>query len=177
MFDDRFEVESPGGFLPFVNANNIYDQHEPRNPDLMNALYFFNYVKCAHEGTRRMRQTMQDLQLPPPIFTESAATNPYFKVVLKNNVEHRKRWLDSDAKRIVGEVVFQTLKEHELRMINYVAEYGSISVTDAVRITGKAWGTCKDLLMKLVERGILKHVHQKDILRDSKARFVLVSKA
>jgi ATP-dependent DNA helicase RecG len=33
MFDDRFEVESPGGFLPFVNPQNIYDQHEPRNPE------------------------------------------------------------------------------------------------------------------------------------------------
>jgi ATP-dependent DNA helicase RecG len=139
----------------------------------MNALYFFDYVKCAHEGTWRMRQTMQDLQLPPPVFAESGAAHPHFKVVLKNNVEHRKRWLDADAKRIAGEAVFQTLTEHEMRFINYVAEFGSISVTDAVRISEKAWGTCKILLMGLVKRGILKHVHRDNVVRDSKARFTL----
>ena len=175
MFDDRLEVESPGGFLPFVTPDNIYDQHEPRNPELMNALYFFNYVKCAHEGTRRMRQTMLELKLPPPVFGDSGTSHPYFKVVLKNNVELRKKWLDSDAKRIVGEVIFQTLSEHEMRMINYIAEHGSISVTDAVRITDKAWGTCKISLLGLVKRGILKHIHQANVLRDSKARFVLYS--
>src|SRR5436189_5984129 len=99
MFDDRLEVESPGGFLPFVTPQNIYDQHHPRNPDLMNALYFLDYVKCAHEGTRRMRQTMQELQLPEPVFSENETSHTYFKVTLKNNVEHRKKLLDSDAQR------------------------------------------------------------------------------
>ncbi|CCJ06654.1 ATP dependent DNA helicase RecG [Methylocystis sp. SC2] len=32
MFDDRLVVESPGGFPPFVTADNIYDMHQPRNP-------------------------------------------------------------------------------------------------------------------------------------------------
>jgi ATP-dependent DNA helicase RecG len=125
---------------------------------------------------RRMRQTMRELQLPAPIFSEINTSHPIFRVVLKNNVEHRKTWLDSDAKRIVGETVFKTLNEHELRMINYVAEYGSISVTDAVRITDKSWGTCKQLLVGLATHGILRHVHHKNILRDSKARFVFYSK-
>ena len=176
MFDDRLEIESPGGFMPYVTPDNIYEQHNPRNPDLMNALYFLDYVKCHHEGTRRMRETMEGLQLPAPIFSESGKTHPQFRVVLKNNVEHRKTWLDSDAKRIVGEVIFQSLTEHEMRVINHVAEFGNISVTDAVRITNKAWETCKELLTKLVKMGILTHVHRSDILRDSKAHFVLASR-
>jgi ATP-dependent DNA helicase RecG len=175
MFDDRLEVESPGGFLPFVTPDNIYDCHHPRNPDLMNALYFLDYVKCAHEGTRRMRETMQELELPAPIFRESQISHVVFKVTLKNNVEHRKAWLDSDASKVVGEVIFKTLTEHEKRIINYVAEYGQISVTDAVRLTNKAWESCKEILMSLVTKGILVHVHQKNVLRDSKAHFVLKS--
>jgi ATP-dependent DNA helicase RecG len=104
----------------------------------MNALYFLDYVKCAHEGTRRMRQTMQELQLPDPVFSESKTSHVQFKVILKNDVEHRKMWIDSDATKVVGELIYQTLSEQERRIINYVAEFDRISVTDAVRVTSKA---------------------------------------
>jgi ATP-dependent DNA helicase RecG len=173
MFDNRLEIESPGGFLPFVTPLNIYERHDPRNPDLMNALYFLDYVKCANEGTKRMRQTMQELQLPDPIFTEHTVSHVKFTVVLKNNVEHRKAWLDSDASKVVGEAIFRGLTEHEKRIINHVAEFEKISVTGAARLTGKAWESCKNILEKLCAKGILKPVHRKDILRDPKARYVL----
>jgi ATP-dependent DNA helicase RecG len=93
--------------------------------------------------------------------------------VLKNNVEQRKAWIDSDAQSVVGELMFKTLSEHEKRVINYVAETGRISVTDAVRLTDKAWETCKAMLEKLARREILKHVHRKDIIRDPNAHYVL----
>lgn len=57
---------SPGGFPPFVTPQNIYEVHHPRNPTLMQAMAYLDYVKCAHEGTRRIRQTMADMELPTP---------------------------------------------------------------------------------------------------------------
>ena len=66
IFDNRLVVESPGAFPPPVTPENIYDTHNPRNPHLMNALFYLDYVKCAHEGTRRMRDHMKgalDLQV------------------------------------------------------------------------------------------------------------------
>ena len=173
MFDDRLEVISPGGFMPAVTPTNIYDSHIPRNPDLMNALYFLDYAKCAHEGTRRMRLTMNELDLPDPVFAESEESHLNVRVVLKNNVEHRKVWLDSDASTVVGEMIFKTLTEHDKRIINYIAEYGRISVTDAVRLTNKAWETSKGILTRLTDRGILRHVHRKDVLRDPNAHYIL----
>jgi ATP-dependent DNA helicase RecG len=70
MFDDRLVVESPGAFPPPVTPENIYDTHNPRNPHLMNALFYLDYVKCAHEGTRRMRDMMIGANLPAPEFTQ-----------------------------------------------------------------------------------------------------------
>jgi predicted HTH transcriptional regulator len=118
---------------------------------------------------------MRELQLPAPFFSENTKSHTNFRVILKNNVEHRKAWLDSDASKVVGEVIFQTLTEHEKRLINYVAEFRRISVTDAVRLTGKAWETAKEILLGLVKRGILKHIHRPNVVRDSKAHFVLAS--
>jgi len=172
MFDDRLEIESPGGFMPFVTPENIYERHDPRNPNIMEALFFLDRVKCTNEGTKRMRQTMKDLDLPEPIFRQVSTGNPKVTVILKNNVEHRKVWLDSDVSKIVGEALFRQLSENEKRLVNYVADFERINVTDAVRITGKAWETCKGLLDRLCTRGILRHVHSEKE-KDSKAHFVL----
>lgn len=55
MFEDKMVVESPGAFMPPTTSDTVYDAHNPRNPNLMWALYYFDYVQCAFEGTRRMR--------------------------------------------------------------------------------------------------------------------------
>lgn len=159
--------------MPFVTPENIYERHEPRNPNIMEALFYLGRTQLQNEGTKRMRATMQGLDLPDPIFREAGDGNPKVTVILKNNVEHRKVWLDSHASNIVGQAIYETLSEHEIRVVNFVAEFKKISVTDAVRITERAWESCKTLLDSLCGRGILKHVHRKDILRDSKAHYTL----
>jgi predicted HTH transcriptional regulator len=88
MFDDRLEVESPGGFPPPVTPENIYDMHHPRNPILMDAMNMLNFVKMAREGTRRMRDTMAESELPPPHFAQKDSAYSLVKVTLKNNIKH-----------------------------------------------------------------------------------------
>ncbi len=85
MFDDRFVVESPGGFLPPTNSSNIYSSHNPRNPRLIQALYYFDWVKCAHEGTRRMRDTTSEAELPAPEFAQREVAGHQVEVTLRNN--------------------------------------------------------------------------------------------
>ncbi len=177
MFDDRLEVESPGGFPPLVTPANIYDIHKPRNPYLMEALYYLDFVKCAHEGARRIRSAMAELNLPEPDFKQSgeSESTPIVKVVLRNNVKHRKVWVDSDAAKLVGEAVMKQLSQDELRAINFVAEHGAISVSDLQRLTARTWPSAKKLLVGLVDKGLLDHQIRKgpDLERDPQARFIL----
>jgi ATP-dependent DNA helicase RecG len=174
MFDDRLEVESPGGFPPLVTPQNIYDVHKPRNPYLMDALRYFEYVKCAHEGTRRIRDTMAEASLPHPEFRQvESATTPLVRVVLRNNVRQRRVWVDSDITSIVGDAVMKDLTENERRLINFTAEYGEISVSDAQRLTDKGWGSAKRLLKTLVVKNIFEYRSRSDIARDPKARFYI----
>jgi ATP-dependent DNA helicase RecG len=174
MFDDRLEVESPGGFPPLVTPQNIYDVHKPRNPYLMDALRHFDYVKCAHEGTRRIRDTMTEASLPLPEFRQvESATTPLVRVVLRNNVRQRRVWVDSDITAIVGDAVMKDLSEHEKRLINFAAEYGEISVSDAQRLTERGWGSAKRVLQTLVIKNIFEYRSRADIARDPKARFYI----
>jgi ATP-dependent DNA helicase RecG len=174
MFDDRLEIESPGGFMPFVNPETIYDQHMPRNPSLMDALFYLDYVKCAAEGTKRMKRTMLDADLPEPKFRQQEMSYNAVKVTLKNNIEHRKVWVDSDAAAVVGQVIASTLSAHEKRIINFAAEYGSISVSQTMRLIGRSWPHSKRLLDRIVEKNIFEH-HKKnpEYERDPAARYLL----
>jgi ATP-dependent DNA helicase RecG len=167
MFDDRLEVESPGGFPPLVTPQNIYDVHKPRNPYLMEALLYLDFVKCAHEGTRRMRDTMSEMSLPDPEFrqVESAAT-PLVRVVLRNDVRQRRVWVDSDVTAIVGEAVMKDLSEDEKRAINFAAEYGEVSVSDVQRLTQRSWPSAKRVLTGLVVKNILEHRLRGSLDRD-----------
>jgi ATP-dependent DNA helicase RecG len=173
MFDDRLEVESPGGFPALVNPSNIYEMHVPRNPHLMDAMFYLRFVLCAHEGTRRIRDSMTRLGLPDPVFTEITSTSAMVRVVLKNDVEHRKQFVDSDAFHVLGETLSNTLNEYERRIVNYVAEHNAINVTEAARLGGKRWQAAKKTLIGLTERQILDHVHSNTVERDANAYFVL----
>jgi ATP-dependent DNA helicase RecG len=173
MFDDRLEVESPGGFPPLVTPENIYDVHVPRNPHLMDAMFYMRFVLCEHEGTRRIRDTMAGLGLPEPTFVETTSTSAFVRVTLKNDVEHRKQFIDSDAFEVLGAALSATLTPIERRIVNYIAEHGTINATEASRLTGVRWHTIKKTLSSLVDRNIVDHVHSATVERDRHAYFTL----
>ena len=176
MFDDKLVIESPGGFPPLVTPENIYTMHHPRNPTLMRAMFYMGLVKEHAEGTKRMRDTMKELKLPAPIFeqTQSGIGSAAVRVTLRNEIKQRKVWVDSDVTSLLGEALSRNLSSEEKRVLNFVAEYGTINVTQCHRLIPNLakWHSAKRLLMKLVDKGLLKQVHSA-VIRDNKAHFVL----
>ena len=173
MFDDRLVVESPGGFPGLVTPENIYDMHHPRNPHLMEAMFYLKYVRCAHEGTRRIRDSMLGLNLPAPEFTQKEILHSLVRVTLRNNIKQRKVWIDSDASAIVGEALSKTLSDSERRVINFLAENHVINVSQVQRLTRRSWPFSKKLLERLVQRGLLKHHKRTHLDRDPQAHYTL----
>jgi ATP-dependent DNA helicase RecG len=172
MFDDRLEVESPGGFVPPVTPENIYEQHVPRNPILMDALRYLRFVRCANEGTRRMRHLMEQSGLPVPKFLQESDRMSKVVVTLRNNMEQRRTWIDRDLTRHVGETLARSLSPDEKRVLNYLAETQQMTVSDAHRITDlRTWHSARKLMDGLLRKGLVKEIKTK--VRDPKAHFVL----
>jgi ATP-dependent DNA helicase RecG len=176
MFDDRMVFESPGGFPPPNNSSNIYDIHNPRNPHLMNAMFYLDFVKCAHEGTRRMRDMMAEANLPGPEFSQKQIGNHQVHVTLRNNIEARKVFSDEDAINIIGKAVFETLTDDERMIINYIAEKGYMNVSDANRLLHRDWRTAKNRLEALVEKGVLFKRSKTGKKQDPSSRYLLKRK-
>jgi ATP-dependent DNA helicase RecG len=173
MFDDRIEIESPGGFPPLVTPENIYDTEHPRNPFLFNVMFYLKLVRAAREGTRRIRDSMQLWELPKPEFSQKESGYPFVRVTLRNDYKQRKVLLDSDAISVVGELLFKTLSQEERRAINYVTEHGRITVSDAMRCLQSNWHRSKKVLERLKEKQILKDVRRTEHEVDTHAYYVL----
>lgn len=176
MFDDRIEIESPGGFPPLVTPENIYTSHNPRNPRVFDAMQYLGFVVGAREGTRRMRESMERMDLPLPEFVQREHNFHSVLVRLRNDYKHRRVWIDADAINVVGEVIFKTLTQDEKRAINLAAEHGEISVSDFQRLSQKTWHASKKILEGLKKKGILKDRRKTNLPKGSKdtaARYFL----
>jgi ATP-dependent DNA helicase RecG len=174
MFDDRLEVESPGGFPPLVSPQNIYDMHQPRNPHLMTAMRYLAFVKAMNEGTRRMRDTMSAALLPLPEFAEKSGESSHkVRVTLRNSVKQRKVWVLADVNALIGEQLSKGLNEVEKLAVNFAAEHGRINVSQLQRLTGRSWPSASKCLRALGEKGVFEFHHRDFIDRDPQAFYTL----
>lgn len=173
LFDSRMEIESPGGFPSGISPENIYNHSMPRNRRLFEAMYNLKYVLCAHEGTRRMRDTMKEFGLPEPKFTQSSIDGISVRVVLENRIAFRKQYVDQRAIEVIGHEAFLSLSEKERLIVNFVAEHEKITVSDAGRIVKGGWKQVKAMLDILREKGILARISPMGVERDPKSHYVL----
>lgn len=175
IFPDRMEIESPGGFVPPVNEKTIYYTRASRNHHLMDALRYLGYVRMAREGTRRIRDSMADVGLPEPTFTQEAIHGVVVKVVLKNDQESRKRASDRDVATFFGVELWKTLEDYEISLAGHAYRNKCIQVSEAQRITGRTWATSKKDLERLVKKGVLVYEPGR-FTRDPKATYRLAQK-
>ena len=172
MFDDRLVIQSPGGFPPTVTPQNIYESHQPRNPIVMDALKYLDFVKCHNEGTRRMRDTMTESKLPTPEFEQKSASGGAHsvKVTLRNNIKFRKALVDASLSHVLTEPLLKSLNQRERMVLNFIAENGSINVSQCQRQLEIArWHTSKRFLIGMVKKGLLSYAKssEKDRSRSS----------
>lgn len=173
LFPDRMEIESPGGFVPPVNEKTIYHTRSSRNHHLMDALRYLGYVRMAREGTRRIRESMMEYQLPEPSFRQEALHGVVVKVTLRNDQETHKRASDKDVALFFGVDVWRRLEEHEIKIAAHVFRNSTVQVSEAQRLTGRTWATSKKDLERLVTKGVLVF-EPGAYARDSKALYRLV---
>ena len=180
MFDDKLVIESPGGFPPSVTPQNIYGAHHPRNPHLMDAMFYLGFVKEHGEGARRMRDTMTEMMLPQPEFrqTETGTGAATVRVTLRNNVKQRRFWIDTDVAKILGEALAKALSEEERLVLNFVVVNSRINVSQCQRQVKSIarWHAAKRLLMKMVAKGLLDY-HKDSPADRSPTYFTLPSPA
>lgn len=153
-----------------MNEMTIYDTRAARNSHLMDALRHLGYVRMAREGTRRIRESMNEMHLPDPVFKQEALHGVVVRVTLMNDHQTRKRATDRDVATYFGVPLWKKLEEHEVKIAAYAFRNQTIQVSEAQRLTGRTWSTSKKDLSRLVAKGVLIFEPGK-FIRDPKATY------
>jgi len=66
IWDDRLEVESPGGLPGIVTVENIRRRHFSRNPQIVGVLKAWHYIEELGLGVDRVFREMEAAGAPPP---------------------------------------------------------------------------------------------------------------
>ncbi len=77
IFDDRIEVLNPGGLLPGLRPEELEGTHLLRNAVLGQLMYEAGLIERWGSGIRRMRQSMEEVDLPAP---HIQATRDWFRI-------------------------------------------------------------------------------------------------
>jgi ATP-dependent DNA helicase RecG len=135
---------------------------------LMDALRYLGYVRMAREGVRRIRDSMNESELPDPIFKQESLHGVVVRVTLMNAM--RSRAIDRDVALYFGIETWRNLNEIEVAIMGFAFRNEMIHVSDAARITGRTWQTSKKDLERLAKKGLLQF-ESGAFIRDSSAHY------
>lgn len=93
FFSDRMTVMSPGGLFGLVTQDAINAgpvPSTPRNRVLMGGLRHFQLARLRGEGSRAMRQAMEERGLPPPVWREDPMRQ-FVELTLATDYEARSQ--------------------------------------------------------------------------------------
>lgn len=167
IFDDKFIVESPGGFVPPTTGETVYDAHNPRNPFLMEAMMHLELTFCAHEGTRRMKRAMEEASLPAPNFKQIEGHAHQVHVLLENNIDTRRSYTENQFNKIISEAEFLDLTPDERSLLNYLMHISECNITHASLHLNKSWPTTQKAMNGLLERELIELISKRGKKRDS----------
>lgn len=88
-----------------------------------------------------MRQTMEARGLPAPEFSQKEIGHALVRVTLRNDIEHRRVWVDRDVSKLVGETIAAAMTVDQNRVVNWFAasDSGKISKNGVVKLLGISW--------------------------------------
>lgn len=141
MFDDRLEVESPGGLPGIVTVKNIRRRHFSRNPQIVGVLKAWRYIEELGFGVDRVFREMEAAGAPPPLITDDGG------VVTVTLYAVRPATVP-DVNRL-------SLNERQIRALAILAERGRITNREYRELFNVSNATAYADLTELVEKGLV----------------------
>lgn len=153
MFDDRFEIYSPGGLPAYVTLQNIKNERYSRNPKIAAALTMYKWVRESNEGVGRIFDEMKEYFLEDPIYEEPNGNG--VRLTLKNNILARKERETGRMNDILTPEVFSNLSEQEEIIVRYLYNSGRLTANETAKIINRSLRTARKRLSELLEKNII----------------------
>jgi ATP-dependent DNA helicase RecG len=149
MFDDRLEVESPGGLPGIVTVENIRRRHFSRNPHVVGVLKTWRYMEELGFGVDRVFREMEAVGALPPLITDDGVVTVTLYAARPATPEQVT--LSEQATRWTK----MGLNERQVKALLLIEQRGVISRQQYCELIGTSRMTAYRDLTDLVKRGLL----------------------
>lgn len=151
IFDDRMEVNSPGGLLSTIKIEELTRLtgiHESRNAFIARVLRHIGYVRELGEGIRRIFNLMRDADLVPP---ELHSQPSKFSIILHYKSvfsDMDQRWLDGfKPLKLTREEILIALLGKDGNLLSPQQIYNRLNLVD--------WDVYRSIIEQIQTKGIL----------------------
>ena len=153
MYDDRLEIESPGGLPDIVTVENIRETRYSRNPAISRVLTEFGWVRELNEGVKRIYSDMENFFLDPPEYYDSGHT---VRLVLRNNIITRQLRQRDRTKENIPDEIWNQLDATEQQIFTVMMVRGRVTKAESEKHIGKSATTVRKKLNNLISFNLIK---------------------
>jgi len=154
LFDDRLEVESPGGLPGIVTVENIRRRRFSRNPQIVGVLKAWHYIEELGFGVDRVFREMEAVGAPPPRIVDDQGV-----VTVTLYAANRARLPEEAGRNLHDENVRRWqglgLNERQVKGLTHAVRHGPLSRQEYRALTGVSHMTAYRDLDDLAARGLL----------------------
>ena len=165
--ENQLEIESTGKFPPGIYLDNITTTRFARNILISRIMTEFEIVRELNEGVKKIYSDMEEAGLPKPEYMETANT---VRLILRNNIDKRTAPIKSDFNKMSEGTVetirdkvkkefedfWEQLDETERQILTIIAEKGSVSKKELMKMSGKSSVTTHRKTTHLLKLSVIK---------------------
>ncbi len=155
VFDDRVEIENPGGLPSGFPKSQFGKASFRRNPIVADLFHRMHKVERMGTGIKKIKDLIKAAKLKEPLFEYDA----FFKVTFYRNPEYA---LKQTAEKMVGEKVGQKVGEkitqNQEKILAAIKKDPTVSAQILSEKVGISARKIEENIAKLKKRGILKRI-------------------
>jgi ATP-dependent DNA helicase RecG len=150
VFDDRVEIENPGGLPSGVTMQSLGKSSVRRNPIIADLFHRMGKVERMGSGIDRMRDLMRDAGLKEPVFE----TDNFFRVIFYRNPRYSLK-KTGDA---VEKTVVKTVEKTVVKILALIKDNPKITQRELMVETGLTQRGVEWNLRKLKDEGVIHRI-------------------
>jgi len=144
LFDDKVEISNPGGLVSAISETEFGKKSYSRNPLIFGLFEKMRMVEHVGSGVIRMRELMEEVNLPQPVFQYSGM----FSVILYRPVnfeEWIRNWTDD-------------LSVNRIKLLKAIHERSTVSKKELSSIIGLSSTSIDENIKFLKKYGLLERI-------------------
>ena len=150
VFDDRVEIENPGGLLSGVTKRNLGKSSARRNPVIADLFHRMGKVERMGSGIERMRGLMKEVDLKQPMFE----MDKFFRVIFYRDPRYSLKKLSDTVEKTVVKTVEKTV----MKILALIKENPKITQKELIAEIGLTRRGIEWNIKKLKSDGLLRRI-------------------